>query len=57
MKNTFTRQEVIDLMRQSWWNGHETSRYCPNLNGSCYKDVRETLKEHEEPTEEQHNGC
>ena len=52
MKQTFTRQEVIDLMKQSWWEGHETSRYCPNLVGSCAKDVRESLKEHEEPTEE-----
>lgn len=42
-KQTFTRQEVIDLMRGAWWSGHETSRYCPNLSGSCASDIRELL--------------
>ncbi|WJJ60532.1 hypothetical protein [Salmonella phage ST11_da Silva-2023] len=42
-QQTFTRQEVIDLMKQAWWNGHETSRYCPNLSGSCASDVRDLL--------------
>lgn len=48
MQQTFTRQEVIDLMKQSWWDGHATSSYCPNLSGSCDKAVRESLKAHEE---------
>lgn len=52
MKQNFTRQEVIYLMKQSWWDGHGTSNYCPNLSGSCAKDVLENLKLHEEPTEE-----
>lgn len=52
MKKTFTRQEVIELMKGAWWEGHYTSPYTPNLAGSCAKDVREGLADHEEELKE-----
>lgn len=38
-----SRKELHAALRAAWWNGHEESRYSPNLAGQAEKDCREII--------------
>lgn len=35
---SLTVGELHEVWRNAWFAGHETSRYCPNLSGTCDRD-------------------
>lgn len=35
---SLTTEEILQVWRDAWFAGHETSRYCPNVSGQANRD-------------------
>lgn len=42
---TLTKEQLKEMLRQAWWQGHGTSRHDPSPNGAAKCCAKELVKD------------
>ncbi|QOC57684.1 hypothetical protein pEp_SNUABM04_00030 [Erwinia phage pEp_SNUABM_04] len=43
-----TEEQLLELLRQAWWEGHNESKYSPNPSGAAKVSARSILNDLQE---------